>query len=84
VLLANDPITAREFQYDKLALEIVRRGVIQVDTDPPVALAHDRRRVQEQGKAQGSHVAQNWLFGVRSSRRPTQLSAAPSRQGDCG
>jgi len=23
VLLANDPITAREFHYDKLALEIV-------------------------------------------------------------
>ena len=34
----------------------VRRGVIQVDTDPPVALAHDRRRVQEQGETQAADI----------------------------
>ncbi len=34
----------------------VGRGVIQVDAHPPVALVHDRRRVQEQGKAQAADV----------------------------
>src|SRR5205807_2507507 len=35
---------------------VVGRGVIEEDADPPVALAHHRRRVQEQGEAQPAHV----------------------------
>src|SRR2546425_1159636 len=34
----------------------VRRAVIQVDPHPPVALGHDRRRVQEQGETQAADV----------------------------
>jgi len=56
----------------------VRRGVIQVDAHPPVAVGHDRRRVQEEGEAQAANVNTVDLARVHviGQKRPAPVKGA--------
>jgi hypothetical protein len=59
----------------------VRRGIIQEDAHAPVALAHHRRSVQEQGETQAADIdpVNFTLFDVIGQKSSASVKRGPRR-----